>query len=199
MRSGHAPYASAEAHILTRSAYPEHRSVSGVQLYVDFISRRYLCLVGFAHTACRRPGFGPDRMAEVFSGFVYVGAFPEPRGKLLWHGNEQMRLPRMLDRGLSYVWHLDAKIDFEDLACRVLPSRLLKAGAQLLARPRSWRDMAIPNLGNPLWAIKFEVADASYALENRYDQRRAAIFAVARSHKSGRPDPQIDDYILKRI
>jgi hypothetical protein len=172
---------------------------AGVQLHVGVISRRYFCLAGIAHTACRSVVFGPDRIAEVFSGFVYVGAFPERRGKPLLHGSERIRLPRTLDKGLNYVWHLDTDLNFEDLACRVFPDRLSKSGAQLLARPRSWRDMAIPNLGNPWWAIKFKVGNSSYTLENRYDGRRAATFAVARSHHSGGPDPRIDDYILKRI
>jgi hypothetical protein len=143
--------------------------------------------------------FGPDQVGGIFSGFIYVGAFVEQRGKLPFHESERKRLPQTLAKGLSYVWHLDADLKFEDLACRVLPDRLTRAGAQLLARPVSWRDMAVPNLGNPWWAIKFTVGNSSYTLENRYDKHRAATFAVARPHNSGGPDPRIDDYVLKRI
>jgi len=90
-------------------------------------------------------------------------------------------------------------MQFETLACQVLPGRLRMAGAEIIDQPRSWMDMLTPNLGNPVWQTRFRFGVQMYSIGNQYDMRRAKRFARARSNGDWIPDSRIDDYILSLI
>lgn len=169
------------------------RAANG-KLIRDMRSRRTFILATLAAEACRttiQRGRGID---AVFRGFTYVGGFASDDLLLNRAQHRAMPLPGAFAANLNYVFHLDHEVDFEHLATVELPNRLRTAGASVIDAPRTWRDMAVPNSGNPRWQIEFKSGTHVGLIENRHDPARLK-FVVPR----GGPDARTDDYILRFV
>lgn len=111
-----------------------------------------------------------DWLNQVFSGFTFVGAFPSDPGRPIpRHGGEPRPWPRELRAGLRYVFHSDRMITTEDVAVQLLPGRLKQAHVTVIDYPKTAGEFAIPNLGGPLWHIRFGRGNCEGTLSNRID------------------------------
>lgn len=163
------------------------------------LSRRSLT-VGLAGSlaGCRKPAREAHSLVEaVFLGFDYVGEFPANDVDLGSRRHEKTGLPERLGPGPQYVFHLENDRDFEEIPTRLLPSRLRAAGATVIDAPKSWRDMAIPNIGNPIWWIEFTYGRYRGRIRNCIDMKRWEQFSSsARDPRRNASDPRIDHYVL---
>jgi hypothetical protein len=137
------------------------------------------------------------RFESVFAGFKFVGCFQ--REDLGWASfpQESKPFPRAWLPGPCYMFQLLVKSEFEAIATKVLPDRLTVAGATVRLAPKSWRDMAVLNMGNPIWSIDFVVREGRGRIWNRPD------YSLLEQHSRNarkdylEPDPRTDDYVLR--
>jgi hypothetical protein len=144
---------------------------------------------------CRaKPPRRGERFDTVLSGFEFVGDFPAGDWTLI-DAIPHRVLPfpsRWLPRR-RYVFHTDMKVTVEELATQVLPTGLRTAGAEVIWAPRSGDDMAVPNMGNPLWSIDFRQGAFVGNLHGRLDGAR---YRALRGGRGFGHDAAIDDLIL---
>ncbi|MCU1299781.1 MAG: hypothetical protein JWQ87_65 [Candidatus Sulfotelmatobacter sp.] len=147
--------------------------------------------------ACREWGSQPHSIDKIFSGFQFVGEFPARDVDLKSRPHENAGLPRTWVSGPQYIFHLEEERDFEEIPTRLLPNRLRSIGATVIHAPNSWRDMAIPNTGNPGWDIDFSQGRYRGNIRNRLDWKRLERFGSQSSKmRLNLPDPRIDDYVF---
>jgi hypothetical protein len=162
------------------------------------INRRCFTIwLAAASAACRESERQPHGIDKVFSGFEFAGEFPATDVDLKSRSHEKARLPRSFVVGPQYIFHLEEDGDFDEIPAGLLPNRLRSAGATVIYAPSSWRDMGIPNTGNPIWDIEFLQGIHRDHIRNRLDWKRLERFAPqSPKMRHNRPDPRIDDYIL---
>ena len=166
---------------------------------VDIRSRRSILLTLAAVSGCRPLARRGDGLATVFADFIYVGAFPAWDVHLKNAAHAPTIFPAIWEAQTQYIFHLDTDREFDELASRILPQRLRSAGARVLVAPRSWRDMAIPDSGNPIWQIEFRTGSFRGFLRNRHEPTRYKQFFDGGKIRNNIPDPRIDDYIVNFI
>lgn len=160
-------------------------------------SRRALGLsLAAALLSCERRDDGLHGIPDVFSGFAFVGEFPARDVGLDGRPHDSTALPSRWLPGPQYVFHLDSDRDFEEVSTLLLPHRLRAVGATVIHAPKTWRDMAIPNMGNPLWQIEFWQGRRRALLRNRFDREQAKQYWNSTKLRRNLPDPRVDDYVL---
>jgi hypothetical protein len=164
---------------------------------VQLITRRGLSISFVAAlVSCQRRPRGADGIDSVFSGFDFVGEFPSNDQQLESHRHESATPVTIWLSGPQYVFHLNDDRDFEEIPTRLLTARLSAIGATIVDGPKDWRDMGIPNVGNPIWVIEFALPGTRGTIKNRYDKSLRAKFSNSAKLLRNRPDPRIDDYVL---
>lgn len=167
---------------------------------VQLITRRRLSISFVAAlVSCQPRPRGADGISSIFSGFDFVGEFPANDQLLESHRHESARPVTIWLPGPQYVFHLNEDRDFEEIPTRLLPARLSAIGATIVDGPKDWRDMGIPNVGNPIWVIEFTLRGTRGTIRNRYDKRRRPEFSNSAKLVKNLPDPRIDDYVLTLV
>jgi hypothetical protein len=136
-------------------------------------------------------------LSSVFTGFEFVGAFHRSDLEKRDFARRAKPVPHVWSPGPVYVFQLLKDCDFEHLATTILPDRLRAVGAEVTSSPRSWRDMAVLNIGNPIWHIGFRFGHCTGSLWNRPDWTLNELYASGPKKRALTPDPRTDDYILE--
>lgn len=111
------------------------------------------------------------------------------------HEHQRTEFPSSWVPGSQYVFHLNEDRDFEEIPTRLLPGRLRSVGASIVYAPKSWREMAIPNMGNPIWQIEFTQGRYRGQIRNRFEMNRRQLSDSSKLQRN-LPDARIDDYVL---
>ena len=154
--------------------------------------RRFLALVAALQSCSKRVDLAP-----VFAGFTFVGTFERKELERRSFASRSMPVLPSWSPGRIYIFQLPTDCDFEQLATKVLPDRLRATGVQVLSSPRSWRDMAVLNVGNPIWQITFRFDHCTGTLWNRPDWDLNERFAAGSKKRTLTPDPRTDDYVVE--
>ncbi len=145
---------------------------------VQLINRRRLSLsFAAALVSCQPRPRGADAIGSIFSGFDFVGEFPLNDQQLESHRHESATPVAIWLPGPHYVFHLNEDRDFEEIPTRLLRARLSAIGATIIGGPKDWRDMGIPNVGNPIWVIEFALLGTRGTIRNQYDKSRRTEFS----------------------
>ena len=149
-----------------------------------------------AFLACRRHANEPSALSTIFLGFGFVGEFPAEDVLLESRPHNASKAPNSWINGPQYVYHLVDSRSFEEIPTVVFSQRIKSSGGAVVYAPRDWRDMVIPNMGNPGWEIEFTIGRYRGHIRNRLDTKLYSQFARSPKMRSNTPDPRIDDYVL---
>jgi hypothetical protein len=158
--------------------------------------RSFTVALATSFAACEELQRRPSGIDRIFSGFEFVESFPAEDLLLESHRHEGEKLPKNFVANAKYAFHLEQDRDFEEIPVVLFPNRLRSVGATVISAPDSWRDMGIPNTGNPIWVIEFSQGAYRGYIRNHFDRNRREQFAESQKLRHNIPDPRIDDYVL---
>jgi hypothetical protein len=105
-----------------------------------------------------RSGGDGRTFAEVFRDFIFLGSFPEVRGRgIPVHGYDPVSLPPLLVPGHLYVFQHVGPLDIDEFGVSELPRRMKAAGLRILHAPKSKDDMAVGEPTGSVWWIDFQM------------------------------------------
>jgi hypothetical protein len=125
-----------------------------------------------------------------FSNFDYVGEFGASNFAPPNHDARATQFPEFLKPDVLYVFHNPKKTDEQDLAMKVLPSRMRAAGITILESPSKLEDFAFVDPGGAAWKIRFRIGSQKGTFYNVLDKKRYYGSDATASIDA-------DDYVLK--
>ena len=139
-------------------------------------------------------GCGEDRIrkdfvADLFQELNFAGELsssaPVPQNV----NRSPLIFPTEFIPGKVYVFQPRVPIQLIEFAKTTLPNRLRKQGALVVLAPTGIDDMAIPNMGGPIWEIRFQMGKTKGWLYNRFN------FGLQEAHPNW-PSGSHENYML---
>jgi hypothetical protein len=106
---------------------------------------------------------------QILQGYAYVGPATCTDGRIGFHGNEEVTLPKRLQPGTCYVFRRPRSAQGEGWESIV--ERLKSKGVLLTSVPTSPTDLVYLTIGGPLFTIHFDFENMRGVLFNAVDQR----------------------------
>jgi hypothetical protein len=125
-----------------------------------------------------------------FSNFEYVGEFEASNFAPANHEAKAVPFPEVLKPDVLYVFHNPRKTDEQELAMKILPSRMRRAGFTILESPSKLEDFTFVDPGGAAWRIRFRIGSQNGTFYNVLDKKRYYGSDATASTDA-------DDYVLK--